>query len=79
MTKNQYDDLGYSLSPQNVSKVFWYYEGKKGLTCVYQPRAATGELLFHAPSWTVPWRMLDRTFERRRNAKLIKSAKRKSK
>ena len=73
MEKDQFDDLGYSLSPQNVDRQFWYYEGKEGLTCVHQPS------ILETASFTIPWRMLDRTFERRQNAKLIKVAKRKSK
>jgi hypothetical protein len=64
------DRHGYSLNPQNVSKYFWYYEGPRGLQCIYQPRAAeTGELLFHAPAWTIPWKVLERSMKRRDAAK----------
>lgn len=73
MAKEEFDDLGYSLLPQNVDKQFWYYEGKDGLTCVHQPA------LLETKCFTIPWRMLDRTFERRNTAKAVKSAKRKSK
>ena len=67
--KSELDRYGYSLSPQDVSGQFWYYEGRRGLQCIYQPRAKTGELLYHAPAWTIPWRLLDKTFERRQAAK----------
>lgn len=61
---------GYSLAPQNVSEEFWYYEEPRGLCCIYQPRAnKSGELLFHAPAWHIPWRLIERSMERRTAAK----------
>jgi hypothetical protein len=72
----QFDKRGYSLSPQNVSDVFWYYEDKKGLCCIFQPRDAKGKLLLAWPAWHIPWKLLDRTFERRRNFLAKQRAKR---
>lgn len=64
--KEEFDKRGYSLSPQNVSKDFWYYEEPKGLCCIYQPRAKiSGQLLFHAPAWRIPWKFIDKTMKRR--------------
>jgi hypothetical protein len=70
------DKHGYSLSPQNVSENFWYYEDKRGLCCIFQPRDAKGELLLAWPAWHIPWKLLDRTFERRRTAKAVAKARR---
>lgn len=68
--KEQFDRRGYSLSPQDISKEFWYYEESKGLCCIYQPRAKdTNELLFHAPAWRIPWRLLERSVKRHQAAK----------
>mgnify|MGYP001585961131 CR=1 FL=1 len=70
MAKEQFDKRGYSLSPQDVSDEFWYYEEPKGIFCVYQPRAAaTGKLLFVAPAWYIPWAYLERSMKRHQTAK----------
>lgn len=70
MPKQRISRHGYSLSPQNCSKEFWYYEEPRGLCCIYQPRSkATGELIFHAPAWVIPWRLIERTMKRRTAAK----------
>ncbi len=61
----QFDKNGYSLSPQNVSKTFWYYEEAKGLSCIFQPRDVNGKLLLAWPAWTIPWSRLDKTMKRR--------------
>lgn len=63
--KENFDKRGYSLSPQDVSKHFWYYEEPKGLCCIFQPRDAGGKLLFHWPAFRIPWRVLDKTMKRR--------------
>jgi hypothetical protein len=67
--KEQFDRHGYSLSPQNVSNEFWFYEEPKGLCCIYQPRAKNGTLLFNAPAWYIPWRFVERSIRRRQDAK----------
>lgn len=56
---------GYSLSPQDVNKHFWYYEEAKGLCCIFQPRDRDGHLLLAWPAFTIPWRMIERSMERR--------------
>jgi len=63
--RQKLDKTGYSLSPQNVNRHFWYYEETKGLCCIFQPRDAHSNLLFTWPAWHIPWKMLDKTFERR--------------
>jgi hypothetical protein len=67
--KEQFDRHGYSLSPQDVSKSFWYYEEPRGLCCIYQPRDRNGSLLYAAPAWTIPWRVIERSMKRREKAK----------
>lgn len=76
--RGELDRHGYSLSPQDVSKTFWYYEDSKGLCCVFQPRDAKGNLLLHWPAWHIPWRLLDKTFERRQAAKKKRLLRRQS-
>lgn len=63
--KEQFDRYGYSLSPQEVSDQFWYYEEPKGLCCIFQPRDKKGTLLFHWPAWHIPWKVLEESMARR--------------
>lgn len=76
--KETLDGRGYSLCPQDVSKQFWYYEGKDGLQCIYQPRDRDGNLLFAAPAWTIPWRLIEKSMERRMAAKRKAGRKRRA-
>ena len=69
----KYDRYGYALAPQNVSDTFWYYEEPRGLCCIFQPRDAAGNLLFHSPAWTIPWKFLEATMKRRVAAKRKRS------
>jgi hypothetical protein len=77
MAKEQISGSGYSLSPQDVNKHFWYYEEARGLCCIFQPRDAKGNLLLAWPAFTIPWRMIEKSMERRQAA--VSSKKRKSK
>lgn len=76
MAKRERLRRGYSLSPQDVSKHFWYYEEPKGLCCIFQPRDGRGTLLFNWPAWHIPWKMLDKTMKRR--AAVLRRRKRKT-
>lgn len=75
MAKREQFKRGYSLSPQDVSEHFWYYEEPRGLCCIFQPRDANGNLLLAWPAFHIPWRVLDKTMKRR--AAVLRRRKRK--
>jgi len=59
----------YSLSPQTVSRHFWYYEEPKGLCCIFQPRDKNSNLLFAWPAFYIPWRLVEASMRRRSETK----------
>lgn len=66
---------GYPANPRNVSDWVWFYEEKKGIVIIVQPRAKPrkgqklGELLFAMPAFTIPWRKVEAAVDRRRALK----------
>ena len=64
--KQETDRWGFRLDPQDVSKWVWYYEERKGLCVVVQPRGDDGQVVA-VPAFTIPWRLLNKSIERYRH------------
>lgn len=57
----------YSLEPQVIDDLNWYYEDKSGIIMVHEIRKPNGAYV-STDMFTIPWKLIDGTFKRRINS-----------